>query len=93
MKLPRETNTLFDALRQSAKPKPVRAIEKLIQNGPDRDLCRINALAFAAKHRLDEEDVIAAFCTALDSAFSICLGTSFVPVVAASSIQARRLRP
>jgi len=32
------------------------------------------------------------FCTALDSAFSICLGTSFVPVVAASSIQARRLR-
>jgi class 3 adenylate cyclase len=61
MKLPSETNTLFDALRQSAKPKPVSAIEKLVQNGPDRDLCRINALAFAAKHKLDEEDVIAAF--------------------------------
>src|SRR5256886_260541 len=61
MKLPGETDTLFNALRQSAKPKPVSAIEKLIQDGPDRELCRINALAFAAKHKLNEEDVIAAF--------------------------------
>src|SRR5437660_12538089 len=61
MKLPGETDTLFDALRQSAKPKPVSAIEKLIQDGPDRELCRINALSFAAKHKLNEEDVIAAF--------------------------------
>src|SRR5881398_4013240 len=61
MKLPGETDTLFNALRQSANPKPVSAIEKLIQDGPDRELCRINALAFAAKHKLDEEDVIAAF--------------------------------
>jgi class 3 adenylate cyclase len=61
MKRPIETDTLFNGLRQSAKPKPVSAIEKLIQDGPDRELCRINALAFAAKHKLDEEDVIAAF--------------------------------
>src|SRR5256884_1312120 len=61
MKLPGETDTLFNALRQSAKPKPVSAIEKLIRDGPDSELCRINALAFAAKHKLDEEDVIAAF--------------------------------
>ena len=61
MKIPSETNTLFDALRKSAKPEPVRAIEKLIQVGSDRDLCRINALAFAANHNLNEEDVIAAF--------------------------------
>src|SRR4051812_13908805 len=61
MKLPAETNTLFTALRKSAKPKPVNAIEKLIQDAPDRQLCRINALAFAAKHKLNEEDVIAAF--------------------------------
>src|SRR5437764_6000632 len=59
MKLPGETDTLFNTLRQSAKPKPVSAIEKLIRDGPDRELCRINALAFAAKHKLDEEDVIA----------------------------------
>jgi class 3 adenylate cyclase len=61
MKLPTETNSLFNALRKSAKPEPVNAIEKLIDDGPDRDLCRINALAFAATHKLDEEDVIAAF--------------------------------
>src|SRR5947207_6520428 len=61
MKLPGETDTLFTVLGQSAKPKTVSAIEKLIQHGPDRDLCRINALAFAAKHKLNEEDVIAAF--------------------------------
>src|SRR6266481_4740696 len=61
MKRPGETNSLFSSLQQSAKAKPVNAIEKLIQDGPDRDLCRINALAFAAKHKLDEEDVIAAF--------------------------------
>src|SRR5712672_1601203 len=61
MKVSDETERLFSSLQQSAKAKPVSAIEKLIQDGPDRDLCRINALAFAAKHKLDEEDVIAAF--------------------------------
>src|SRR5215510_7445142 len=61
MKLSSETTALLNALRQSAKQKPVSAIEKLIRKGPDSDLCRINALAFAAKHKLDEEEVIAAF--------------------------------
>src|SRR4029450_8297789 len=61
MKRPRETDKLFNTLRQSAKPKPVNAIEKLIRDAPDGELCRINALAFAAEHKLDEEDVIAAF--------------------------------
>ena len=61
MKHPAATNTLFNGLRQSAKPEPMSAIEKLIRDGPDRELCRINALAFAAKHSFDEDDVIAAF--------------------------------
>src|SRR6266404_5102023 len=61
MNLLGETDTLFNSLRQSAKPKPVSAIENLIQDAPDRELCRINALAFATEHKLDEEDVIAAF--------------------------------
>src|SRR5882724_5727806 len=61
MKVPGKTDTLFTALRKSAKQEPVSGIEKLIKNAPDRELCRINALAFAAKHKLDEEDVIAAF--------------------------------
>ena len=93
MKLPTETENVFSALRQSAKPKPVSAIEKLIKDAPDRELCRINALAFAAIHGLDEDDVLAAFLHGADSAFSICRGTSFVPLAAAFSIQARRLRP
>jgi class 3 adenylate cyclase len=61
MQLSSETSALLSALRQSAKPKPVSAIEKLIQKGPDHELSRINALAFAARHKLNEEDVIAAF--------------------------------
>jgi len=61
MKPPGATDVPFTALRQSAKQKPVSAIEQLIQDAPDRELCRVNALAFAATHELDEEDVIAAF--------------------------------
>jgi class 3 adenylate cyclase len=61
MKHPRKTDALFNALRQSAEPKSVDAIETLIQDAPDRELCRINALAFAARNKLDEDDVIAAF--------------------------------
>src|SRR6516164_6167734 len=61
MKVPGKADTLFNALRKSAKPKPVIAIENLIQAGTDRELCRINALAFAAQYKLNEEDVIAAF--------------------------------
>ena len=61
MKFSGDTATLFKALRQSAKPKPVSAIEKVVRSGPDRDLCRINSLDFAAKYGLDEDDVMAAF--------------------------------
>jgi hypothetical protein len=93
MKLPGETDTLFNALRQSAKPKPVSAIEKLIQDGPDRELCRINALAFAANHKLNEEHVIAAFLHGARLGIFDMSGTFFVPLVVASSIQARHLRP
>src|SRR5215472_7282408 len=61
MKVPGKTDTLFNGLRKSAEPKAVTAIENLIQAGTDRELCRINALAFAAQHKLSEEDMIAAF--------------------------------
>src|SRR4051794_18869808 len=61
MKFSSETERLFNSLRQSAKQKPVSAIENLIQDASDRELCRINALAFASNHQLNEEDVIAAF--------------------------------
>ena len=38
---------LLAPLRQSADPKAVDQIELLIEHAPDRDLNRINALAFA----------------------------------------------
>jgi class 3 adenylate cyclase len=61
MKSPQQTDTLFDALRQSVDAKAADAIETVILEAPDRELCRINVLAFAGKHQLDEDDVIAAF--------------------------------
>ena len=56
-----EAKNLFPLLRQSADPCIVDAIEKLVGDAPDRDLCRINVLDFAAKRVLDEEKSIAAF--------------------------------
>jgi class 3 adenylate cyclase len=56
-----EAQTLFAALRQSADPDVVFAIEALVRDAPDHRLNRINALAFAAKTGLNEDRVIAAF--------------------------------
>ena len=56
-----ETEALFSVLRQSSDPDCTSAIAHLVRDGPDRDLCRVNVLAFAAKRGLDEERTIAAF--------------------------------
>ena len=56
-----EAGTLFAALRQAADPKAADAIQRLVDEGQDRELCRVNALDFARKTGLDEEVVIAAF--------------------------------
>ena len=56
-----ETQAMFALLRQSADADVVDAIERLVAEAPDRKLARINPLAFAAEHGLDEERVIAAF--------------------------------
>jgi class 3 adenylate cyclase len=56
-----EANNLFTVLRQSADPSAAAAIEELVRDAPDRALCRVNVLDFAAKAGLDEERVIAAF--------------------------------
>jgi class 3 adenylate cyclase len=55
-----EAGNLLSILRESADAKVVDAIGAVIKRGPDRDLCRINALAFAARHALNEEQTIAA---------------------------------
>jgi class 3 adenylate cyclase len=56
-----EAEALFAALRQAADRETVDAIERLTAAAPDRELCRVNVLDFAARHHLDEERVIAAF--------------------------------
>ena len=56
-----ETDVLFAALRQAADPQTVECIENLVLHGKDRDLNRINSLAFADAHGLDQEKTIAAF--------------------------------
>jgi len=65
-----DTQTLFGALRNSADPEVFTAIETLVRDGEDRELCRINVLAFAAKHGFNEEKVISAFLHAHGSACS-----------------------
>src|ERR1700719_814902 len=56
-----EARNLFAVLRQSADPGAATAIEELIRDAPDRALCRINVVDFAAKAGLDEERAVAAF--------------------------------
>src|SRR3974390_3530106 len=52
---------LFGVLRQSADGGCAAAIEGAVANAPDHELCRVNAVAFAGKNKLDEERTIAAF--------------------------------
>ncbi len=56
-----EAKDLFTLLREFADGAIVDAIAATVSDAPDHRLCRINPLAFAAEHGLDEEEVIAAF--------------------------------
>jgi hypothetical protein len=56
-----ESEGLFALLRQSAQPEAAAAIERLVREGADRQLCRVNALDFAARNGLNEENAIGAF--------------------------------
>lgn len=51
----------FAVLRHAADPATVEAIERLVRDGEDRALARINVFDFAARNGLDPEHVIAAF--------------------------------
>ena len=56
-----ETQSLFSILRKTARPEIVAAMEALIEKGADRELNRVNVLAFAKKHGFGENETIAAF--------------------------------
>src|SRR6185295_10714155 len=53
--------SLFGIVRQSADADTVAAMEALVKNASDHELCRVNVLDFATKRGLNEERVIAAF--------------------------------
>lgn len=56
-----EATSLIAILRNFVDGQVVDTIERVIDEGSDRELCRINAIAFAEKHGLDEEKTIAGF--------------------------------
>ncbi len=56
-----EAGNLFTLLRQSADPEAAGAIEALVRDAPDRDLCRVNVIDFSRQARVDEERAVAAF--------------------------------
>ena len=51
----------FSVLKQTADPKAVDEIARLIEDGEDHELHRINVLDFARQHGVDEERAISAF--------------------------------
>ena len=56
-----EADALFTALRQASDAESAAAVERLVRDGPDHALNRVNALAFAQAAGIDEEKAIAAF--------------------------------
>jgi class 3 adenylate cyclase len=56
-----QIQALFGALRNAADATVCDAIETLVRDGADRELCRVNALTFAGKRNLDEEKTISGF--------------------------------
>jgi class 3 adenylate cyclase len=56
-----EAADLIGILRKSVDGKVADAIERLISDAPDRQLCRINVLTFAKRNGFDEEQAISAF--------------------------------
>src|SRR6202142_812462 len=56
-----ETKAQFSLLKQTADPAVADAIQRLVENGEDHELNRINVLDFSRQHGFDEEQVISGF--------------------------------
>jgi class 3 adenylate cyclase len=56
-----DTQAQFSVLRQTADPSVADAIQRLIEQGQDHELNRINVLDFSSRSGLDEEQVISGF--------------------------------
>ena len=56
-----ELKAQFSVLKQTADPAVADAIARLIENGEDHELNRVNVLEFAKTNGLDEEQAISGF--------------------------------
>ena len=56
-----EAEARFSVLRESADAAAAAAIERLVREGTDRELNRVNVIDFAAANRVNEESAIAGF--------------------------------
>src|ERR1700704_3233882 len=56
-----DTQAQFSVLKQTADPAVAEAIQRLIEQGEDHELNRINLLDFSARTGLDEERAISGF--------------------------------
>ncbi len=56
-----DAESRFALLRQAASPEAAQAIQDLVREGADADLCRINVYDFAARHGLREDWTVDAF--------------------------------
>jgi class 3 adenylate cyclase len=57
----RDNTTLLSALRDAADPASAAAIEKMIAEGSDASLCRVNVMDFAKRAGVSDDQAIAAF--------------------------------
>jgi class 3 adenylate cyclase len=59
-----DTDALWTLLAEAAEPQAAAALKSEVETAPDARLSRINALAFAAEHGLDEDATVGALVRA-----------------------------
>ena len=80
----------FSVLQQTADPAVADAIQRLIEQGKDHELNRINVLDFSVRYGLNEERVISGFLHASRLGLFDLTWTCSVQAVAGSSMPTAR---
>jgi Family of unknown function (DUF5939) len=84
-----EADSLFTALQEATDRDTAAAIKTLVYEAPDRALCRINVLDFAAKRASMSSARLPRFYTPRDWGFSNSHGMCCAQAAAGCSILAR----
>nr|WP_265588339.1 DUF5939 domain-containing protein [Chitinilyticum piscinae] len=78
-----EVETRFQSLAQSTTPAFATALRRLVQEGSDRELNRVNVLDFASRYGVDEEDAITGFVHAVRAGLFDLSWNRFAPAAVA----------